>query len=271
MDLKKLLSQKQTLIHQEEDDGSVLKVKETEQYRWFEYGGLSIQSLMNKRVPEQILMPVCQSLLLFLLFPEILLKSKPLRKKTLNVLNLGVGGASIERALATIPDLLLTSVDTSQAIIDMAKRYFNLPQEMQVVCQNAEQFIQQTNTSYDVVLCDLFIGDKSPEFLFRKDFYLDLSKITVSNSVVLINLQANTDEQLLHALLAIKIYFPYIALIEFDDYTNIVIIASPHEIPTRKTLLQRFSNIKQADSTCFLNSNLEQAIEKMRYIPHNKN
>jgi hypothetical protein len=47
MDLKKLLSQKQTLIHHENDDGTELEVKETLQYRWFEYGGSSIQSFVS--------------------------------------------------------------------------------------------------------------------------------------------------------------------------------------------------------------------------------
>jgi spermidine synthase len=257
MDLKTLLSQKCTVLHQQDDNGIALIVKESAKYRWFEYGGTSTQSLMNKSLSEEILMPVYQSLLLFLLF-----KSTPLK-----ILNLGLGGASIERALATIPHLLLTSVDSSQAVIDMAKRYFNLPSTVEVVCQQAEQFIEQTDTLYDVVLCDLFIGENNPKFLFKEDFYQQLATIMVANRVLMINLQADTDEQLIHAVLAIKTVFHYIALMEFDDYSNIVIIASSHEIPEQARLQQQLANFTLLDFSCFLNSSLEQAIEKMRYIP----
>ncbi len=70
MDLKTLFLQQNTVIHQQKDNGILLEVKETAQYRWFQYGGSSTQSLMNKNNPEQLLMPVYQSLLLFLLFKK---------------------------------------------------------------------------------------------------------------------------------------------------------------------------------------------------------
>jgi hypothetical protein len=251
MNLNKLLSQECSVLHTINDDGIELIVKETEKYRWFEYGGSSTQSLMNKNEPEKILMPVYQSLLLFLL-----VKNTPL-----NILNLGLGGASIERTLATIPNLSLTSVDASQAIIDMAKRYFNLPPKADVVCQQAELFIKQTKNVYDVLLCDLFIGEKNPKFLFKSAFYQQLLKISSANAVVMINLQADTDAQLLHALLAIKSYFSFVVLIEFDDYSNIVIMASLQEIPSKDILLQRLAKFSLVEFTC-----LDNLIEKMRYI-----
>lgn len=256
MDLKTLLLKKQTILLQQDVDGCSLLVKEAEQYRWFQYAGESIQSLMNKAAPEQIIMPVYQSLLLFLL----------LDFKALNVLNLGLGGASIERTLTTVADVSITSVDASQSIINMAKRYFHLPEKVKVVCQRAELFIQQTTERYDVVVCDLFIGEKNPHFLFTQDFYQQLTKITADNATVMINIQADTDEQLLHALLAIKKHFPYIVLIELDDYTNIVVMASMQEIPAREVLQQRLANFTLVDFTC-----LDKAIERMHYIPCSKN
>jgi len=259
MNFKKLLAKKHTVIHQQDINGSVLAVKETEQYRWFEYGGNVVQSLMSRVDPQQILTPVSQSLLVFLLW-----KSKPLK-----ILNLGLGGASLERTLATMPSLLITSVESSQAVIDMAKSYFNLPRKVHVVCQKAEQFIQQAHTQpytkYDVVLCDMFIDEKSPEFLFTYDFYFQLKNIVVDNAVVMINLQAESDEQLLTALLEIKKQFPYIALIEFDDYKNIVLICSLADIPTREFLQERLTEFTQVNFT-----DLDKVIKKIRYIPPSK-
>ncbi len=257
MDFKKLLTKKHSLLYQQDAGGSVLSVKETADYRWFEYGGEVVQSLMCKAVPEQILTPISQSLLVFLLW-----RSRPLK-----VLNLGLGGASLERSLATIPSVLITSVEYSQAVIDMAKRYFNLPKKVHVVCQKAEDFIQQphneTYTKYDVVLCDLFLEEKSPEFLFTQDFYFHLNNITNDEAVVMINLQAESDEQLLTALIGIKQHFPYIALIEFDDYKNIVLICSLVEIPNRDILNEALKNFEQINFT-----ELNKVIKKIRYIPY---
>lgn len=256
MDFKRSLVTNQKVLYQQDIDENRLIVKENEEYRWLEYGGSSIQSLMNKKSPEQLITPVFQSLLLFLL----------LKKSSMKVLSLGLGGGAIERALAIMPQIVTTSVESSQPIIDTAKRYFYLPQKIQIVCQKAELFIQKTKTQYDVVLCDLFIGEKSPHFLFTASFYNQLKKITLNHAVVMINMQADTEAQLFFVLLIIKKYFPYIALIEFDDYSNIVLMCSSHEIPTSITLRKRLESSPIA--TCH---GLDFLIQKMHYIPCSQN
>jgi len=253
MDLNKLQTKKHTVIHQHDDNGSLLVVKETDTFRWFEYGGQRIQSLMSKQSPSHILTPVSQAMLLCLLW-----KSKPLK-----VLNLGLGSGAFERSLATISSVLLTAVEISPCIIDMAKSYFNLPKKVHVICENAETYIANTQTQYDIILCDMFAEEKSPEFLFSHDFYAQLQKITLAQGVVMINLQAETDEQLLKALFEIKQHFPYIALIDFDDYKNIVVICSLDEIPQRDALQSQLNRVKPLNLT-----ELESIIPKIRYIPH---
>lgn len=256
MDLKELATTQQTILYQKEVAGGLLTVKETDQYRWFEYGGCSVQSVMSKALPEQMLSPVYQSLLMFLL----------LNKSPDNVLSLGLGGASIERRLAAVSSISMTSVDASQTIIDMAKRYFYLPKKVDVICQKAELYIQKIDKQYEVIICDLFIGEKSPDFLFEADFYESLKAISTSSAVVMINLQADTDEQLLGAILAIKKYFPYVALIEFEGFINIIFVCSAQAIPEREVLQNRIASFTQIDL-----SYLVPVIEKMRYIPHSIN
>lgn len=254
-ELEKILASESATLHLEDIDGRTLAVKETAEYRWFEYGGQSVQSLMTKAAPEKISTPVSEALLLFLLFD-----SKPLE-----ILNLGLGGASIERALAMIPSLRITSVEASQPIIEIARRYFRLPKESQVICQKAEQFVKQATTKYDVVLCDLFVDERNPVFLSSQDFYVQLDKITSDEAVILLNIQAETEEELLLTLLSIKQQFPYIVLIEFDGYKNIVLVCSSHEIPPRYVLQERLADYTQIIFTC-----LDKVIEKMRYLPQRK-
>ncbi len=253
MNLNKLLAKKCTTLHEQTINGSKLAVKETAEYRWFECGGQDIQSLMSLQKPEQVLTPVSQSLLMFLLW-----NNRPLK-----VLNLGLGGGTFERALALVPSLSLTSVELSQQIIDMAKQYFKLAEAAHVVCDSAENFIESTNSKYDVVLCDLFIDEKNPDFLFSNNFYEQLKKIMLTKATVMLNVQADTDEQLLFALCAIKKAFPYVALIEFSDYKNIVVICSTVEIPNRTILSEKLASFNKIDL-----SGVEKIIPQIRYIPH---
>lgn len=253
MDLDKLVKLDYTVLHQEMVSETILSVKETLEYRWFEYGSQSVQSLMNKANPAQLISPVAESLLLFLLF-----KDTPL-----NILNLGLGGASLERALSLLPKVAITSVEMSPAIIDIAKTYFNLPNTVNVVCQQAECFIQQTNKEYDVVICDLFVDENSPDFLLSSDFYMQLKHATLYHGIIMMNVCVDTEDKLLHMLVNMKKYFPYIALIDFTDYKNIIVIGSSHELPDKKSLRKRLSGFTGITFT-----SLAEAIHKMRYIPH---
>jgi hypothetical protein len=166
-----------------------------------------------------------------------------------------------------MPQIEITSVDASLNIIEIAKRYFELPQPVKVVCEKAAIFVQQCTDFYDVVLCDLFVDGQSAECIFDREFYFNLAKITSCNASIMINLQAENEAKLLHVLLSIKKYFPYIALIEFDDYKNIVVLASRQEIPNQAELLSRFKHIKSTDFSCFQNLDLQQVITNMHYIP----
>ncbi|WP_413699738.1 hypothetical protein ACLKMH_20480 [Psychromonas sp. KJ10-10] len=262
MDFSKQLSQQQILIYQYDNKGISLTVKENEQFRWFEYGGSEVQSLMNKERPEQIILPVYQSLLLFLLLDNNFFANQPRQ-----LLNLGLGGASIERALATISDLHISSVESSLNIVEMAKKYFKVPAQVKIVAQTAEHFIEQTDVLYDVVLCDLFIDGKSADCIFNGSFYSHLCQITATNATLMINLQANNNEQLIQLLLIIKRYFPYIALNEFDDYKNIVMLASKQTLPPHQALIERFEGLKQSGLLCFQHLNLQKIINRLKYIP----
>lgn len=257
MDLSNLKMTDVVTTEQHMIDGFLLEIKENERYKWFEYGGTSIQSLMNKEQPEKVMMPVAQALLLFILF-----KKTPIR-----LLNLGLGGASLERLLMALPNTFVTTVEHSQTIINMAKQHFNLPEQVDVVCEDALQFIQRSEGGYNVVLFDLFIGEKNPEFLFDANFYQQLNTITCPNSIIAINIKADSNEHLIRTLLAIKYYFRHIALIEFSDYSNIVILASTDPIPDKESLQQAFIDFTESNLSCSRWVDLQAAIDKISYIP----
>lgn len=250
--VNKLSGEPYIIIEQLEIANKPLIVKEASCYRWFEYGGDSVQSVMNKNSPEYLVSPISQSLLIFLLF----------NNNKLNILNLGLGGGSVERALAVMHRVSITTVESSISIIEMAKRHFFLPENINLHCQKAEHFIEQTDSKYDVVICDLFVGDKNPSSVFSEGFYSHLARITTDKAVLMLNLQVDSEQQLLTLLISIKTYFPFLAIIEFSDYSNIVIVCSCYELPNRKTLQERLGNFAEINFT-----SLQKLIENMHFIP----
>ncbi|MDN2663066.1 hypothetical protein OW492_06715 [Psychromonas sp. 14N.309.X.WAT.B.A12] len=240
------------IIHQQNIKGEKLFVKESESFRWFEYAGSSIQSIMSLTHPTQIIMPVTQSFLLFLL----------INPKALNILNLGLGGASLERCLAKCTQLSITSVEASQTIITMAKEHFLLTDQSNVVYTTAEQFVADCDEKYDVVLSDLFIGEQSATCLFEEQFYQNLINITSDQRLILINLHVQDEKSFTTALLTIKKYFPHIALVDFKDFSNIMVIASCVDINEQQQLKQNKILLTQLDW-----QGIDEIIDHITYIP----
>jgi len=253
MDLNSLKDKKQRLLHQQYIAGVQLLVKETDEYRWFEYGGSVTQSVMNKKNSEQIASPVSQALLLFLLF----------RVEPLTLLILGSGGGAIERALVNKQDVNLTSVELSQEIIDISKSYFKFPKEVALLCDDGNDFIYKTKIAFDIICCDLFIDRDNPDFLSTENFYKQLCKITTDNSIVMLNIQAEDEALLYEWLLKIRKYFPSVSLVELSNYENIIVMCSKKELPKEDSLLKRLS-----ESSDVIFKGLDKEIKNLYYIPH---
>lgn len=250
--IEQLLQEQQRTLSVQTVRNCVLTVKETEHYRWFTYGGSSLQSLMNKRAPEQLTTVVSHALLLFVLFDKG-------RKR---ILNLGMGGGTIERALSAHSEYQVTSVESSQAIITLSKEYFLLPPGASIVCQDAETFVNASLEHYDVVVCDLFEDEALPAFLSQEEFYSGLHRITVAGAVLMLNIQVATESELLKVLLSVRKHFPHVALIEFDNYKNLVAVCSASALPDKRTLVSRLVGYSPIDFSC-----LAGAIANLRYLP----
>jgi len=240
------------IIHQQFIKGEKLVVKESAKYRWFEYAGCSIQSIMSLANPVQIVMPVTQSFLLFLL----------INPKASNILNLGLGGASLERCLGQYSEFSITSIESSPSIVDMAKEHFLLTNLSNVICTTAEEFVASSHQQYDVILSDLFIGEQGSSCLLEEQFYQQLMNIITENGLVLINLYVENDQKLTDILLTIRKYFSYLALVEFKDFSNIVVIASRVGIASQQQLQKNKLLFTEIDW-----QEIDDIIEQITYLP----
>lgn len=218
------------LLYSVQDAEEIIEVRQWQQYRWLHLGDKSVQAVMKTDAVEQVILPNIQALLTVLLFCP-----KPER-----LLNLGLGGASLERYLdVNWPEVQLTSVESNKKIIELAKDYFYLPEKVDVKHDLADQFVQGQTQTYDIILADIFVAANQASCLYDESFYAGISKCIEETGVLAMNILPESEEDVVNVLLPMKNYFGYLYLLEFPDFSNAIIFASGKKIPNNDELSKR--------------------------------
>lgn len=88
---------------------------------------------------------------------------------------LGLGGGSAAALIRHFwPEAKVEGVDIDPIIVDLGKKYLNLEAD-KVEIKDAEEFLKEERSNYDLILIDTYLGDGYPE-KFTKDTFLDLVK-----------------------------------------------------------------------------------------------
>ena len=220
------------LLYSASETGEIIEVRQWQQYRWLHIGDNSVQAVMMTDAVDRVVLPNIQALLATLLFC-------PNPKQ---LLNLGLGGASLERYLdSNYPELEITSVESTEKIIELAKDYFYLPEKVDVKHALADEFIKSDSGKYDIILCDIFVADNQASCLYDESFYADVFNSINSNGVMAINILPESEEDVVNVLLPMKNYFGYLYLLEFPEFSNAIIFASCKKIPDVEELNKRAS------------------------------
>lgn len=107
------------------------------------------------QVTEQSSMDLLYPARLVFHYERLMSLALAMSARSVNALLLGVGGAAMWRFLrAYLPDCAPTLVDSDEAIVAIARRWFYLKQP--VVLDPAQRFLAATSTRYDVILVDLY-------------------------------------------------------------------------------------------------------------------
>jgi spermidine synthase len=108
------------------------------------------QSASLKSDPAFLLYQYNQAMFLSLLY-----------RRPRQILSLGLGAGSLVTALHKhCPQARITVVELRQSVIEIAHRYFSLPQDqrIQLHCADAEDFLAEHAGSYDLIFCDLYLA-----------------------------------------------------------------------------------------------------------------
>jgi len=123
------------------------------------------------------------------------------------VLLLGLGGGSLARALRHFREKLkIDAVEYRQSVIDIAKQYFDLPDDpgFNAFCDEASRYIQSTEKLYDLIFTDLYLPDGMDETQLN-DMYLNQCRQHLTdNGILVINFWSNDFKQTLQRQQALK-------------------------------------------------------------------
>ena len=104
---------------------------------------------------------------------------------------LGLGGGSILELLRKNFSFTgrITAVEIDSKIIEVAKDEFKIEQykPLQVVCQDAVEFVQTDIHSYETLIVDLFIDTQIPTAFLGDEFWQHVAKLLQPDAVVIFN------------------------------------------------------------------------------------
>jgi len=108
-----------------------------------------------------------------------------------NVLVLGVAGGSVIKTL--VGDIKfkgkITGVEIDPEIVEIATTYFNLNEidNLELVVEDAFEFVLKTKTHYDLIIIDIFQDIIMPNFLFEDYFIQRINFLLNVNGFILFN------------------------------------------------------------------------------------
>lgn len=160
----------------------------------------------------------------------------PFYKPTNKTLLLGVAGGNISALLHQyFPHMKITGVEIDPAIVDAAKKYFDLEQpNLEIKIDDARSFLHHTPNTYDLIIMDVYHDLNIPNHLSTKEFFsLAKSKLNTHGTVA-INVAHSDARSDLDKYVAATLHsvFPYVYIVDTNQGYNSLLLGSDAPWPT---------------------------------------
>ena len=153
-----------------------------------------------------------------------------------NVLMVGLGGASTQRAFAHYyPALNLETVEIDPVVLQVAKDYFHFVESprQRVHLEDGRVFLRRTQKRYDAILMDAYTegryGSALPQHLATKEFFQLAAEHLTTNGVLAYNVIGSFSgwrSELLGSMhKTLKSVFPQVYLFPATESRNVVLVA----------------------------------------------
>ena len=166
----------ESVIYETVFDNMKVQVVESTYNRYLKFGSGLKQSSMNKKNPRKLQIKYTKEI--EKVFEHI--------QNPKNVLVLGLGGGILPSFIyENYSDVIIDVVDNIQELKDIAYKYFELPvsDRLNVIIQDAKDYVLSTNKKYDIIIEDLYKDDGKVFFEFDND----LKNILNDNGVIAFN------------------------------------------------------------------------------------
>jgi len=192
------------------------------------------QTCMDLNDPKKLVFPYVRMTL-----AGLLLSPEPKR-----ILIIGLGGGSIPVALNEMyPDAFIDVVEIDEAVIKVAKRFFNFSENEHLKVHPADARVYTKRAGlqgkrYDMIILDAFTGDYIPEHLMTKE-YLEETKALLTGPGILIANTFSTSDLYHHESVTYSEVFGSFFNFKMPNTGNRVIISSNEALPSDFVLRSR--------------------------------
>lgn len=133
-----------------------------------------------------------------------------------NILVLGVAGGSVIRTLVDEINFKgkITGIEIDKRVIEIANEYFHLNeiQNLEIIIEDAFEFVQKTKSKYDLIIIDIFQDTKMPDFLFETLFINRICFLLNPKGFILFNTMLLNSKQ-------IQLNLDYVNTFDTNKYT----------------------------------------------------
>jgi len=103
-----------------------------------------------------------------------------------NALLLGLGGGTLYKQLIS-NNIKVDIVELDKRIEKLAKQYFYIDENVEVIVDDARHFINTTNKKYDIIIYDLYHSETPPIHLLTEEAFLEIRKKLTKEGILTIN------------------------------------------------------------------------------------
>ena len=162
------------------------------------------------------------------------------QKDTMKLLVLGMGtGTYAKQCEIYYPGITSEGVEIDQKIVDLSRKYFELPEEIPVICEDGRAYLRNAGT-YDIIMVDAYQDITIPFQMSTVEFFTMVRDHLNPGGVMVVNMNMRSEEEggINHCLIdTICNVFPSVATVTVGNNTNRELFAGMNE-----DLFVRFRN-----------------------------
>lgn len=150
-----------------------------------------------------------------------------------DILILGMGtGTFAEQCRRYFPTSKPLGVEIDEKIINLSRKYFELPDEIPVIAYDGRAYLQTDANRYDVIMVDAFRDITIPFQMSSLEFFRMVEQHLAPGGVLAVNLNmrasgpGNINERLIDTIAAV---FPAIRTVTVESGTNLALFAARDE------------------------------------------